>query len=91
MARDQLAHALLRAVEDLVDGAVDQLEAVLLVELRHALGADEVGVALGGEVAAQDVGQPHVAEDQAQDVLVELAAAHDAHRQDAQSLPGSAR
>ena len=83
---DQLAHALLGAVEDLVDGAVDQLEAVLLVELRQALGADEVGVALGGEVAAQDLGQPHVAEDQAQDVLVELAVAHDAHGQDAQAL-----
>ena len=83
---DQLAHALLGAVEDLVDGAVDQIEAVLLVELGHALGADEVGVALGRQVAAQDLRQAHVAENQPQHVLVELAAAHDAHGQDAQAL-----
>ena len=76
----------LRAVEDLVHRAVHQVEAVLLVELRHALRADEIGVALGGEVAAQDVGQAHVAEDQAQDVLVELSPAQDAHGQDAQAF-----
>ena len=50
------------------------------------LRADEVGVALGGQVAAQDLGQAHIAEDQAQDVLVELSAAHDAHGQDAQAF-----
>ena len=41
---------------------------------------------LGQQVAAHLVGHAHVAEHDAQDVLVDLALAHEAHRQDAQPL-----
>ena len=43
------------------------------------------------QVAAHLVRHAHVAEHDAQDVLVDLALAHEAHRQDAQPLLESSR
>ena len=67
-------------------GALDRLRAVVAEHLGEPHGRGQVGRVLGQKVAAHLVRHAHVAKHDAQDVLVDLALAHEAHRQDAQSL-----
>ena len=83
---DELAHPCLGAVQDRVDGGLDEIGSVLADEPRVPLRRDRVGVALGEEVAAHDVREPDVAEDEPEHVFAELAAPRDAHREDPEPL-----
>ena len=83
---DELAHPRLGAVEDGLDAGLQEVEAILGYEPRVPLDRDRVRVALGEEVAAHDVREADVAEDEPEHVFPDLPAPGDAHREDPEPL-----
>ena len=84
--RDQLARALLRSRQELLDGTVHSRASLRAVEGAQALGADMIGIALRAQVAAHLLRNPDIAKDDAQQVLIELAFADEPHGQNAEAL-----
>ena len=84
--RDQLARSPLRAREQFLDGAEHGVPPPLAIERAQPLGADVIGVALRAQVAAHLFRDAHIAENDPQQILVELALADELHRQDADAF-----
>ena len=78
------AHVGFRAIQNRLVRPVDQIGAIAAEQLGQAHGCGEVGRVLGQQVATHLVRHAHITQHKAQDILVDLALAHEAHRQDAQ-------
>ena len=71
---DRLTHGQVRALPHSAEQGVGIVQALCLEELDQSAGHDRVGRELGHQVADHDVGHPHVEPDDAEQVLVRLAA-----------------
>ncbi len=83
---DQRAHRLVGAVEELLERREVHVLAEAVAQLHHPLLAGPAARDDREQVGPVHLGQPHVVEDQAQNVLLHLAPLDDLERRDDQAL-----